>query len=189
MKASELLAAKTAATAKVPVLLDGTVLVARDEALKAQVVAERQAELSSDRTVQQAALEAAEHVKVCDEAITEATEWIELQALSRNDFNELRQAYPPTPEDVEAGLDVDVETFGPALLAASATKPKFTLKQAEKVFSVWGESEVIQIFNACYALNREIRKIPLVASGSNETRVTDSNSNTADREASVTAIS
>jgi hypothetical protein len=180
VKASEILAAKTQPTVKVPILLDAGLLAERDAAVKAQASAERKAAMSNDRAVQRAAVEAAEHVADLDAKTAEATVHFELAALPRSEFNALKAECPPIEEDT----DMDIEKFGPLLLAAASVDPELSVEESQQIFEDWPEAEVVQLFNGAYRLNMEVRGIPLAASGLKPTVSSDSKSNTADQEES-----
>ncbi len=101
-----------------------------------------------------------------EEQIREATVTFTFRALPRVEWRRLVEAHPPTPDDVEAGLDFDPETIVAPLLAAAAVEPEMDLSDAEAIVDEWSEAEVTALFAAAFTVQREIRDIPLPSTGS-----------------------
>lgn len=79
---------------------------------------------------------------------------IKLRALSAFELDELRSAHPPTKEQKAAGASVNGDTFSPALFAACAVDPSFTLDEAKEMWESpdWSQGELGYLFGMCSSL-------------------------------------
>lgn len=101
------------------------------------------ADLKKDLTIAQKALEAAK--KDFDEVAIR----LEFQALRRPDWEDLKKEHPPTEEQAEENLAVNVETLGPVLIAASSLNG-ITEEDAKYYLTEWSEGEASALFNAAW---------------------------------------
>ncbi|GAA2770236.1 hypothetical protein [Streptomyces showdoensis] len=81
---------------------------------------------------------------------------LRFQALPRGDFEGLKKLHPPTEAQAEEGYEVNVETFGPALVAA-ASLDELTVDDARSFLETWGEAEAAQLFNTAWNVQNETR--------------------------------
>lgn len=114
-----------------------------------------------------AVLEAAEQVKA-------TTQWIVLRSIGRVAYDDLIREHPaPDDPDSEQVRDYkemfgdkakppfDMDTFPPALVAASAVEPKMTVEQATRMFAEWNREEVQEVYQAALAVNTRRRVVEL----------------------------
>jgi len=57
------------------------------------------------------------------------------QAMDPVDYDELREAHPPTEKQRRQGLQLNVDTFAPQLIAAVSHTPKLTVEQATQLYT------------------------------------------------------
>ncbi|WP_435606724.1 hypothetical protein [Streptomyces ardesiacus] len=74
---------------------------------------------------------------------------LRFQALRRPDWEDLKKEHPPTEEQAEDSLIVNVETLGPALIAASSMDG-ITVEDATYYLAEWSEGEASALFNAAW---------------------------------------
>jgi len=74
---------------------------------------------------------------------------LRFQALRRPDFEDLKKEHPPTEEQAEDSLVVNVETLGPALIAASSLDG-ITADDAKYYLAEWSEGEASALFNTAW---------------------------------------
>lgn len=89
-------------------------------------------------------------------AFDEVAVVLEFQALRRPDFEDLKKRHPPTEEEAEDGLAVNVETLGPELIAATSLDG-ITIEDAAYYLTEWGEGEASALFNTAWNLQTSIR--------------------------------
>lgn len=75
--------------------------------------------------------------------------------------------------------DLDVEAFGPLIIAESAIDPVMTVEQVQRLWKEWSAAETESLYMAAFRVNREVRDIPFISAASDETENSDSNSTTA----------
>ncbi|MEU6979567.1 hypothetical protein [Streptomyces sp. NPDC046371] len=81
---------------------------------------------------------------------------LRFQALPRADFEALKKKHPPTEAQAEEGYEVNVDTFGPALITA-ASLDDLTVDDATSFLETWGEAEAGQLFNTAWGAQHESR--------------------------------
>lgn len=74
---------------------------------------------------------------------------LEFQALRRPDWEDLKKEHPPTEEQAEENLVVNVETLGPVLIA-SCSLNGITVEDATYYLSEWSEGEASALFNTAW---------------------------------------
>lgn len=96
------------------------------------------------------------------------------QALGRGQLDDLMKAHAPTAEQQAAfqelvanaplaakngELAYNTETLPPALIAASLLEPKFTLAEADELWTseAWSDAELATLMNACWAVNKMLK--------------------------------
>ncbi|MFF7476682.1 hypothetical protein [Streptomyces sp. NPDC008092] len=108
------------------------------------------ADLKKDLLVAQVALGKAQT------AFDEIAIVLRFQALRRPDWEDLKREHPPTEEQAEDNLAVNVETLGPEMVAASSLDG-ITVDDAKTYFSEWSDGEVNALFNAAWNVQSGIR--------------------------------
>jgi len=91
---------------------------------------------------------------------------LKFQALSSKNLDELRSKHQPTAKQRVEGLGVNVDTFNPALVAATLIQPELTYDEAVELFSAenWSAGELGQIFQTASDVCLEGMDIPRNAS-------------------------
>lgn len=99
------------------------------------------------------------------------------QDMGRKPFDDLILAHPPTSQqkqhiaDLGGGvLEYNIDTFPPALLAATAIDPVMTVEEAETIFNEWGSGEAELLFSVALMVCKERASVPLSRSGTEPTQ-------------------
>lgn len=87
-----------------------------------------------------------------------------LRAMPRKTYRELLEAHPS-----ETDGDWNVDTFPPALIAATCVEPKFTVKQAAKLWDEWETGDSTHLFLECFKLNERSGGVGFISPGSAKT--------------------
>lgn len=74
---------------------------------------------------------------------------IHIRALPRRQYRQLLEDHPAAGDNA----DWNPDTFPPALIAACATDPVFTVEQATQLWDEWEAAESGLLFLACWQLN------------------------------------
>lgn len=82
------------------------------------------------------------------------------QGLGQRGFFDLKRQHPPKEADVKQGLDVHMETFAPALIAACSLEPKVSAEQAQKMLDRFPLGEFQKLFDAAFASNGQVAGPP-----------------------------
>lgn len=98
-----------------------------------------------------------------------------LRALPRKQYRALLDSHP----GVEGDDDWNPDTFPPALIAASAVEPEFTVPQATQLWEEWEAAESGKLFLACFRLNEKSQLVGFTLPGSAPTGDSGQNSTTA----------
>ncbi|WP_329047171.1 hypothetical protein [Streptomyces sp. NBC_01422] len=116
-----------------------------------------EAEDHPDDKTNQAGVTAAEAaVAEAQEAYDAASIVLRFQALARLELEALKKAHPATEEQAEDGHDLNVETFGPELIAA-ASVDGMTVDDAREYLDTWSEAEAGALFNAAWNVQEAAR--------------------------------
>lgn len=89
-------------------------------------------------------------------AYDEAAIVLRFQALPRPEFEALKKAHPPTEEQAEDDIEVDVEALGPALIAASSLDG-ITVDEAREYLDTWAEGEAAALFSTAWKVQGQAR--------------------------------
>lgn len=108
------------------------------------------ADLKKDLAAAKAALTAAQT------AFDEVAIVLRFQALRRPDFEDLKKDHPPTEQQAEEGLVVNVETLGPTLIAACSLDG-ITADDAAYYLAEWSEGEASAMFNTVWHMQSGVR--------------------------------
>ena len=104
-----------------------------------------------------------------------------LRALPRKTYRTLIEAHPG-----DEGEDWNPDTFPPALIAASAVEPEFTVEQATRIWEEWETEEASRLFLTCFYLNEDSKRLGFTLLGSAKTGGSEPNSTTASPSESPT---
>lgn len=115
-----------------------------------------------DLSVVSAAREAAR------EKLEEQTVSLKFRSIGRKRYDALIHDHPPTDEQNEEHqrqygqkAPYDVETFAPALIAASCVEPEMTAEQVMELFDDWNPAEVFDLYTAALEVNTQRRVVDL----------------------------
>jgi len=81
---------------------------------------------------------------------------LEFQALRRPDWEDLKRNHPPTEEQAEDNLIVNLDTIGPVLIAASSLDG-ITVEDAQYYLDEWSEGEAAALFNTAWSIQSGAR--------------------------------
>lgn len=81
---------------------------------------------------------------------------LRFQALERPHWEALRKAHPPTEEQADDGIAVNVEALAPELISA-ASVDGITVEDAKAFLDTWGEGEAAQLFQTAWDLQNHSR--------------------------------
>ena len=101
---------------------------------------------------------------------------LRFRSIPRPDYRRLLDEHPP----VDEADNWNEDTFPPALIAACAVEPPFTLDEATELWNTWDAGDAGQVFMAVWALN-ERSSVGFISPGSAPTGGSGPNSNTASR--------
>lgn len=107
--------------------------------------------------------------------------------IGRKRFDDLLNEHPPTKEEKEEkNYQYHPETFGPALLAATAIDPPMSIEDAQAIFDEWSQGEVEALFMTALAACTERASVPFSRTDTEEILSSLSNSITVLPEESLT---
>jgi hypothetical protein len=86
-------------------------------------------------------------------ACREETVELRFRAMSRVAYDKLVDRHPPTEAQKKDGQTTNVETFGPALIAATLVEPKLTEDEVRKLQETWNMAEASILFNTALGVN------------------------------------
>ena len=94
-----------------------------------------------------------------------------LRAIGSKAYDVLMGMHHPTAEQKKEGLAYNVDTFGPALIAACSVEPKITPNEAKELWDSdeWSRGEVMAMFSAAVEVNSKGLDVPFTEPGSDTT--------------------
>lgn len=110
------------------------------------------------------------------EAVEDTSVRMVFQSIGRKAYDALLMAHPPTEEQVAEFQDenrqkdgspgkgkppYNIETFAPALIAASCVDPELTPEQVEELWDEWNSTELAELWMAALAVNTQRRVVHL----------------------------
>ncbi|MFJ1993074.1 hypothetical protein [Streptomyces asiaticus] len=99
---------------------------------------------------------AAAEVKKAQAVVDEASIVLTFRALERTALAELKEQHPATEEQAEDGYEFNVDTLGPALVAASSVDG-LTEDDARLFLETWSDAEAEALLAAAFNVQRETR--------------------------------
>lgn len=127
---------------------------------------------SAQYTLRRATAEAADHpddqtykdlvaaaqadVDAAKAVFDEAAITLRFQALPRPAFEALKKAHPPTEEQATDGFEVNVESLGPELIAASSMDG-MSVDDAKAFLEEWAEGEAATLFSTAWSIQSDTR--------------------------------
>ena len=89
-------------------------------------------------------------------AVDDASIVLTFRALERTALDALKKAHPPTEEQAEDGFEINADTLGPALVAASNVDG-MTEEQAREFLDTWSDAEAGALFSTAWNIQLESR--------------------------------
>jgi hypothetical protein len=89
------------------------------------------------------------------------------QSIGMREYDKLVGKHPPTPEQRVEGSSFNIDTFAPALIAASCVEPEMTASDAKDIWDSpdWSRGDLMVLFRNAVDLNNRGLDIPFSASG------------------------
>lgn len=115
------------------------------------------AKLAASDTLHDAKLSAAKKaIQEIETQIQTSEQEFTFQGIGQRQWQDLKRAHPPTDQQRADGLDADMESFAPALLAVSSVEPKLTPEQASKLMDMLPPGEYEKLFKAALEANGQV---------------------------------
>lgn len=97
-----------------------------------------------------------------EQAAADASVVLHFQALPRAEYEALMLAHPPTAEQEEKKQTYNVDTFMPALIAATVVDaesrlPLLDVTDVEGLIADWNQAEVAHVWNTAVAVCTQVR--------------------------------
>jgi hypothetical protein len=99
-------------------------------------------------------------LRECEAKIQASELTFKFQGIGHQPWEKLKRKHPPTAAQRSDGLDVDLDTWAPEVVAACAIDPKVTLAQATKLMDVLPPGEFEKLFAAVGQANGEVAGAP-----------------------------
>lgn len=167
---AELLKMKQAPTDELKVCIDAEASVALERAKAAEMSARQKWMLKKTKLREQDLKDAEADLEAAKAAADAQTVIMKFRALGRKAYSDLLKAHPPTEEhqkefDAQLAshgmeprkLEHSLDSFPPALIAATLFEPKLTEKQAAEMWEEWSEAETEAIFARALAVQKLLR--------------------------------
>lgn len=181
MNIDDLIATAQPRTQLVRICARGDLVAAHAEAVEAlgRVADDETASLGDPAT-----RDAAAAVIAVEEEMDAATVTFTVASVSRQVWNDLLAAHPPSKEQRRAGHDHDPATFPVAAVAACVSDPEITLDQAKKLVAALPAGEWNKLWVAALSLNITETPHPKLAAATELLRVNGQSSTTSGNGAS-----
>lgn len=143
----------------VPVPLDAALVEAYEKAVEAVEALE----------IQGADTSAAEKLRDTSRKALEAeTVVLRFRSIGRKRYDKLIHDHPATEEQHREHKEQygqraphNIDTFAPALIAASCIEPEMTIEQVTELFDEWNPAEVMDLYTAALEVNTQRRVVDL----------------------------
>lgn len=99
-------------------------------------------------------------LRECEAEIGASEKTFRFQGIGHEPWQTLKRKHPPTDEQRDQGLDVNLDTWAPAVLAACSHDPKITLPQSQTLMRKLPPGEFEKLFAAVGAANGEVAGAP-----------------------------
>lgn len=131
-----------------------------------KTTAARQAQSKADKLdVRERLLGKTKRTKTLDITLDGESFTMIFRALSSKELDALRAKHKPTPKQITEGYAINVDTFSPALVAATLIDPVLNLEDVKELFASenWSSGELGQLFEAASSVCQEGIDIPFSA--------------------------
>jgi hypothetical protein len=98
------------------------------------------------------------------------SETLVFQSMGRLAYDDLVEEHPPTEEQIKEFQEANggkgrppynIDTFAPALVAASCVEPQMTVDEVNVLFTEWNATEVAELWVAALEVNTQRRVVSL----------------------------
>lgn len=98
--------------------------------------------------------------------VGDEVETLKFEAISSRELDKLREKHPPTKAQLAKNYGVNIDTFNPALVAATLVQPPMTEEEAREIFAsdYWSSGELAQIAEAASTVCLNGFDVPSIAS-------------------------
>lgn len=103
-----------------------------------------------------------------DKQKAKVTVWMTFRSIGRRAYDELVDEHPPSKKQIEEAKEqnqekpaFNIETFAPALIAASCIEPQMSEDEARELFDEWGAAEIAEPWLAALEVNTSRRTVNL----------------------------
>jgi hypothetical protein len=101
-----------------------------------------------------------------EERVSEARVKFKFRAIGREAYSLLLDEWKPRTDNTEdEDYGFNAAEFPPRLLALSAIQPELTLKDAQRIWAEWSDSETTLLIVAAVTANKELVDIPFTRAG------------------------
>lgn len=92
---------------------------------------------------------------------------LKYQAIGMRAYDRLVSKHPPKPEQRAEGASFDIDSFAPALIAASSVEPEISTAEAKQIWDSedWSRGDVMVLFRNAVELNNRGLDIPFSENG------------------------
>ncbi len=99
-------------------------------------------------------------LRAVEEQIEASEKTFRFHGIGHGPWQDLKRKHPPSPEDRETGVDVNLTTWCPAVLVACSLDPKITGPQAETMMRKLPPGEFDKLLLAVREANQEVVGAP-----------------------------
>lgn len=87
---------------------------------------------------------------------------IKVRSIGQRAYDDLLAEHPPSRKQKDNGDSYNMDTFCPALIAASMVAPEITKEEATELWTseAWSRGELSELFFACVEVNNKGLDIP-----------------------------
>lgn len=100
--------------------------------------------------------EARQAVRACEAEIEASQRTFTFRSTGHEAWHDLKRQHPPRDADLKAGMDVRMDTFAPAAIAAFSHEPKVSPTQARAMVKKLPPGEVEKLYRAVLEANGEV---------------------------------
>lgn len=133
-------------------------LIAEHTRLQLALVDARRAAADVMHDPEAGAIEA--QLREVEEAVKASEKTFRFQGIGHGPWQNLKRKHPPTPEDREAGMDVNLLAWAPAVIVECAIDPKISKPQAETMMRKLPPGEFDKLLIAVREANQEVVGAP-----------------------------
>lgn len=146
--------------ARVPLCMRGDLLSRLGE-LEQEFERARQSDAGNSLASGGAARGVAERMEEVHREIAEHTHIFQFRAMPRRAFRDLQEAHPPREADqLDVAMGFSVDGLQAPLISACCVDPVMSIEQTEALLDVLSDGQIMELFGAALALNRNRVDLP-----------------------------